>query len=271
MEIWDILDEEGNKTGRTMQKGEKVPKGYYHTGADIWFINSENKILIQKRSPLKRQSPNVWAMTGGSVVKGETSLQTIERETMEELGIQLNMEKVQFIKHYRTGEIWLDTHLVRQDIDLKDITMKEDEVSEVKWATYEEIEELVKQNQFLKNRWEYVKEVIKAIQYLGKEVEARIDRPMGSSHPKYPGLIYQVNYGFIPNTMSGDGEELDCYVLGEEEPLTNYTGKCIAVIHRLKEDDDKLILVPANKTYTVQEIKALTAFVEKNFESVIIM
>lgn len=161
MEIWDILDEEGNKTGRTMQKGEKVPKGYYHTGADIWFINSENKILIQKRSPLKRQSPNVWAMTGGSVVKGETSLQTIERETLEELGIQINIEKVQFIKHYKTGEIWLDTYLVKQDINLKDIVMKEDEVSEVKWATYEEIEELVKQNQFLENRWEYVKEIIK--------------------------------------------------------------------------------------------------------------
>lgn len=51
MEIWDILDENGNKTGRTMVKGEEVPEGFYHLGADIWIINSENKILIQKRSP----------------------------------------------------------------------------------------------------------------------------------------------------------------------------------------------------------------------------
>lgn len=163
MEIWDILDEKGNKTGKTMQKGEKVPTGYYHTGADIWIINSENKILIQKRSPMKRQSPNVWAMTGGSVVKGETSLQTIERETMEEMGIQLNMEEVQLINHYRTGEVWLDTYLIKQEIDLKDIIMQEDEVSEVKWATYEEIEELVKENQFLENRWEYVRDILKNI------------------------------------------------------------------------------------------------------------
>lgn len=161
MEIWDILDEDGNKTGKTMVKGEKVPKGFYHLGADIWIVNSENKILIQKRSPLKRQSPNVWGMTGGSVIKGESSLETIERETFEELGIQLNMENVQLINHYKTGEVWLDTYLIKQDIDLDDIIIKEDEVSEVKWATYDEIEELFQQNRFLANRWEFVRDIIK--------------------------------------------------------------------------------------------------------------
>lgn len=161
MEIWDILDENGNKTGKTMVKGEKVPKGFYHLGADIWIINSKNKILIQKRSPLKRQSPNVWAMTGGSVIKEESSLETIERETFEELGIQLNMENVQLINRYKTGEVWLDTYLIKQDIDLDDIIIKEDEVSEVKWATYDEIEELFQQNQFLANRWEFVRDIIK--------------------------------------------------------------------------------------------------------------
>ena len=100
LEIWDILDKEGNKTGKTMQKGEELPEGFYHQGADIWILNSENKILMQKRAPSKR-SPNVWAMTGGSVIKGETSLQTIERETKEELGISLTMNKVQKIKRHR--------------------------------------------------------------------------------------------------------------------------------------------------------------------------
>ena len=83
MEIWDLLDEKGNKTGKTMIKGEGIPKGQYHLGADVWIINSENKILIQKRSAKKKLSPNVWGMTGGSVVKGEKSLQTIERETLK--------------------------------------------------------------------------------------------------------------------------------------------------------------------------------------------
>ena len=159
-EVWDILDEKGNKTGRIMNKGI-VPEGFYHQGADVWIINSQNKILIQKRSPQKRNSPNVWAMTGGSVIRGETSLETIERETKEELGISLNMKDIRLVKQYKTGTVWLDTYLIKQDIDLKDIVMQEEEVCEVKWATYKEIEELFAHNQFMENRWEYVRDIIK--------------------------------------------------------------------------------------------------------------
>lgn len=159
-EVWDILDEKGNKTGRIMKKG-LVPEGFYHQGADVWIINSGNKILIQKRSPQKRNSPNVWAMTGGSVIRGETSLQTIQRETKEELGISLNMKDIKLVKQYKTGTVWLDTYLIKQDIDLKDIVMQEEEVCEVKWATYREIEELFAHNQFMENRWEYIRDIIK--------------------------------------------------------------------------------------------------------------
>lgn len=76
-------------------------------------------------------------------------------------------------------------------------------------------------------------------QYIGKIVKAKIDRPLGSFHPKH-GFIYPVNYGYIPNTVSGDGEELDAYILGTNLPLSDFEGKCIAIIHRLndKEVDD---------------------------------
>ena len=87
------------------------------------------------------------------------------------------------------------------------------------------------------------------IEYLNKTLEIKIDRPMGSKHPKH-GFIYPVNYGYVPNTVSDDGEELDAYVLGIYEPLENFTGKCIAIIHRTNDNDDKLIIVPDNKTFT---------------------
>ena len=166
-EVWDILDEKGNKTGRIMKKG-LLPEGFYHQGADVWIINSGNKILIQKRSPQKRNLPNVWAMTGGSVIRGETSLQTIQRETKEELGISLNMKDIKLVKQYKTGTVWLDTYLIKQDIDLKDIIMQEEEVCEVKWATYKEIEELFAHNQFMENRWEYIKDIIK--DFIGENI-----------------------------------------------------------------------------------------------------
>ncbi len=109
----------------------------------------------------------------------------------------------------------------------------------------------------------------KSIKYLNKTVTVKMDRPLGSKHPDWD-LIYEVNYGFIPNTISGDGEELDCYVLGVDKPLDSFTGKCIAIIHRTNDNDDKLIIVPDGMNFTDEEIRNLTNFQEKYFESIII-
>lgn len=108
-----------------------------------------------------------------------------------------------------------------------------------------------------------------AASYLGKIVNVKIDRALGTKHPKH-GFIYTVNYGFVPNTISGDGEELDCYILGVYEPIEEYTGKCIAYIHRTNDNDDKLIIVPENTNFSNEQIRALTAFQERFFESEII-
>ena len=108
-----------------------------------------------------------------------------------------------------------------------------------------------------------------SIDYIGKFIDVHIDRPLGSKHPKH-GFIYPVNYGYIPNTISGDGEELDCYVLGVFEPVEEFEGKCIAIIHRLNDDDDKLVIVPNDRNFSNKEIDALTEFQEKFFKHVII-
>lgn len=76
--------------------------------------------------------------------------------------------------------------------------------------------------------------------FLGKEVNVKIDRQLGSKHPKH-GFMYMLNYGCIPNTISGDGEELDAYLVGEFEPVKESKGKVIAIIHRTNDDDDKLM------------------------------
>lgn len=105
--------------------------------------------------------------------------------------------------------------------------------------------------------------------YLGKVVEVIIDRPMGSKHPKH-GFVYEVNYGYIPNTKSPDGEELDVYYLGATEPLKKATGKCIAIIHRTNDNDDKLAISSEDKDFSDREIEKLTAFQEKWFKHTII-
>ncbi len=105
--------------------------------------------------------------------------------------------------------------------------------------------------------------------YLGTTVTVEIDRPMGIRHPKH-NFLYPINYGFIPGTISGDGEELDAYILGESRPVAKFTGVVIAYIHRLNDDDDKLIVVPEGKNFTDQEIREQTHFQEQYFTSIII-
>ena len=163
MEYWDVLDENGNPTGEIMKKyDEKVfERGLYHLGSDLWPINSENKILIQKRSSQKRLEPNVWAMTGGSVIVGENSKQTIIRESKWELDINVNCDDLKLITRFKTGNVWIDTYIIKKDYDISEMKFKEDEVSEVKWASFEEIDDLVNKGQFIKNRWEFVSKFLK--------------------------------------------------------------------------------------------------------------
>lgn len=105
--------------------------------------------------------------------------------------------------------------------------------------------------------------------YLHKKVLVMMDRPLGCTHPKH-GFIYPVNYGYIPGTVSGDGEELDAYVLGEHKPLDKFEGEVIAIIHRTNDDDDKLVVMKEGRNYTDDQIRALTEFQEQYFESEIL-
>lgn len=105
--------------------------------------------------------------------------------------------------------------------------------------------------------------------YVGKILEVKIDREFGRKHPDY-GFIYPINYGYVPNTISGDSEELDCYILGVFEPIKYFTGKCIALIHRIDDNDDKLVIVPTNKNYSNEQIEALVEFQERFFKHIII-
>ena len=92
-----------------------------------------------------------------------------------------------------------------------------------------------------------------------------MDRPLGTTHPKH-GFVYSVNYGFIPNTVSGDGEELDAYVLGEHKPLDTFEGIVVAIIHRTNDNNDKLVVMAEGKNYTDAQIEALTEFQEQWFK-----
>ena len=101
--------------------------------------------------------------------------------------------------------------------------------------------------------------------YLGRVVEITIDRQLGSLHPKH-GFKYEANYGYIKDIKAPDGEDLDAYFLGVDEPVETAKGKVIAIVHRLKDDDDKLVIVPEGIELSDEEIEKATHFQEQWFK-----
>lgn len=102
-----------------------------------------------------------------------------------------------------------------------------------------------------------------------KRVTVKIDRPMGSFHPEHKDLFYPINYGYIEGLFAGDGEEQDAYILGIDEPVAEFSGKVIAVVHRTDDVEDKWIVVPDGVTFTVDEIEKSVDFQEKYFSHII--
>ena len=105
--------------------------------------------------------------------------------------------------------------------------------------------------------------------YLGQEVEIVVDRPLGSKHPKFD-MVYPINYGYVPNTKAPDGEEIDAYILGATKPVGKFVGRVVAIIHRLNDNDDKLVVAKEGEDFSNEQIKELTDFQERYFKSEIL-
>ena len=108
--------------------------------------------------------------------------------------------------------------------------------------------------------------------FMGKTVEIIIDRPIGYIHlTKGITLHYTVNYGYLPGVSGGDGEEQDVYILGVDAPLETFTGRIIAAVLRSDDNEDKLVAAPEGMCFSKEEIMDAIWFVEKYFDSQIIM
>ena len=106
---------------------------------------------------------------------------------------------------------------------------------------------------------------------IGSIVKVIVDRPLGSCHPKHRDIYYSVNYGYIPSVMAPDGEEQDAYILGVDQPVSEFVGKVIAVIHRFDDVEEKWVVAPENAPFTKEEIVAQVAFQEQYFQTEIRM
>ena len=163
-EMLDIYTRDGKHIGtETKSACHSKNPDFYHKAAWIWIINDNNEVLIQKRASCKKNNPNKWDMSvAGHIRAGETSLEGAIRETYEEIGISPKEEDYEFICDYiydETNEI-AQIYLLRLNLNINDFKIKEDEVSEVKWFSYDEFKELFNSDEFVKFNEEYIKFIL---------------------------------------------------------------------------------------------------------------
>ena len=106
--------------------------------------------------------------------------------------------------------------------------------------------------------------------WIGRWLRVEIDRPLGSRHPRFPRTVYAANYGFVPGTHAADGAEVDAYVLGIDRPLTRFEGRCIAILRRGTDVEDKLVVAPDGFGPDDDAILAAVDFVERFFGPAVI-
>lgn len=144
-EIWDIYDTDRNKTGKTAIRGvDKLKEGEYHIIVNAIIMNSKNEILISQRAEFK-EFPLMWECNGGSILKGETSLEGVLREVKEELGLEFKAEDAIYLKEVRRDRLppdFKDLWLFRKDVDLKDVTFPDGEAVAAKWVSIDEFIEM---------------------------------------------------------------------------------------------------------------------------------
>lgn len=156
MELWDLYTEDRQLTGNTHIRGEELPDGAYHLVVHVWIRNRKGEYLISQRSANRPTFPLMWECVGGSVVKGETSLQGAIREVKEEVGIYLSDDDGKFVfsktrktidgkKFNDILDVWLFEY--NGEVNLSEATT--DEVAQIKWMTRQEIQSLYESQQLV--------------------------------------------------------------------------------------------------------------------------
>lgn len=140
MEYLDLYDRDRIKTGKTHRRGDPVPMGYYRLAVHVCIFNERGQMLIQKRQPFKVGWPNKWDVTvGGSAVAGEDPRQAAERETLEEIGLALDLSGARPKLTINFEEGFDDIYLIEREVNLETLRLQESEVQAVRWASREEI------------------------------------------------------------------------------------------------------------------------------------
>lgn len=150
MELFDLYTADRVKLDRTMVRGDAVPEGCYRIVVHVCIFDPEGRMLIQQRQPFKEGWSNMWDITvGGSAVAGDTSRTAAERETREEIGLDIDLTDVRpsLTLYWEHG--FDDYYLLTRELDPASLHLQYEEVQTVRWATREEIHRMIDDGEFI--------------------------------------------------------------------------------------------------------------------------
>lgn len=180
MEIWDIFDKYRNKKQHTHQRGQDMNIGDYHIVVHVWIVNSSGEFLIQKRKVDKKGWPGMWdCAAAGSAIFGDSSRDAAIRETAEEIGLDIEKDKLEALFTVKFAKGFDDNWLLRAEVDIEDLVLQEEEVEDIRWASRDEIEEMLMRKKFipfpfLDRLFEIINSDIRIKKAHSKEIERQI-------------------------------------------------------------------------------------------------
>ena len=146
MEYNDIYDADRKLTGRLHRRGTHWRSGEYGLVVCVWVYDGRGKILLTRRAPGKSFA-GTWENSGGAARAGETSIQAIVRELQEETGIRAESAEFELLTTTRDRNTFYDHYCLKRQVPLEDIVLQPGETDDVRWATFEEIHELIDRRQ----------------------------------------------------------------------------------------------------------------------------
>ncbi|MGL1893632.1 MAG: NUDIX domain-containing protein [Spirochaetaceae bacterium] len=160
VELWDLYDKDGNKIDKLHKRGEPLNHGEYHMVVENWIKDDKGQYLIQKRTRPLGKYINPWSTTAGASIVGESSNLSIQRETAEEMGLLFDLSELNFIERVTFDDYFMDVYETIWNGDIKDIHFDLKEVSDVKWATQSEIQEMYRSKTFYSNKTPYLEKLL---------------------------------------------------------------------------------------------------------------
>lgn len=149
MEFNDIYDKDRRLTGRIHKRGTPWKKDEFGLVVCVWVYNDQGQLLLTRRAPEKTFA-GTWENSGGAAQAGETSQEAIARELYEETGIQAAKEEFKLIETGRYRNCYYDFYCIRRNTPIEEIVLLPGETDDVKWATYEEIHQMIAEKQICK-------------------------------------------------------------------------------------------------------------------------